>query len=69
MKDNTYLLQVSVIQSGKDLQQAIAILAMNLGESINPADFQISNVSIKVPENTKLLYIPNENDFVIKEVE
>jgi hypothetical protein len=50
----TYLMAVLVVQSGKSLEDAKAILEMNLGEVIPTDDFEVVRVAVEVPEKTSL---------------
>lgn len=51
----TYAVVITVLQSGNDFKNARAILENNLGTVLEPKDFEVSNVSIEVPEKTNIL--------------
>jgi len=50
----TYLIAVLVVQSGQTLEDAKAILEMNLSEVMPPNDFEVIPVAVEVPEKTSL---------------
>jgi len=50
----TFVLTVLVVQSGQTLEDAKAILEMNLSEVMAPSDFEVVPVAVEVPEKTSL---------------
>lgn len=51
----TYAITITVLQSGDNFENARAVLERSLGMVLEPKDFEVSNVSLEVPERTALL--------------